>query len=130
MSPSTTRKSKVIESTVRSEGMAPGVPINVLADLTGPAPLAPFPDPGTNQVLGVWQSILPIIDGIGLLGPALPVTTAFDPEATAPGGMFQIPNLQVPNPPLGISATLQAVVPDPTSAIGLRLTWARFALIL
>ncbi len=117
-------------ATFRFEGTAPGVPITVLADLTGPAPLAPFPDPATNQVLGVWQSILPVIDGIGLLGPPLPVTTVFDPDATAPGGVFEIPNLQVPNPPLGISAVLQAVVPDPSTPIGLRLTWARFPLAL
>ncbi len=116
--------------TFRFEGMLPGAPITVIADLTAPLPLAPFPDASTNMVLSVYASMLPVVDGLGLFGPPAPVTTTFDPAATAPGGVFEIPGLVIPNPPLGVDAALQAVVLDPSSPIGLRLTWARFPLSL
>jgi hypothetical protein len=107
------------------EGGPPLAPLTLVADLGTVTPVAAFPDPVTNFVLAVSPltgsagPYVVVYDGLGLYGP--PSGTAFDAN-----GNFVIPGIVLPNPPLGVSASVQALYVDPTSPLGVRLTWARF----
>ncbi len=107
-----------------TEGVPVGAPFTMIADLTPPPPIAPFPDPATNQVLSVLSgSHVAIVDGLGLFGSASGASFAFDAEGTVPFGNFTFPGLVKPAPAIGISVALQTVYIDPSSPIGIRLTW-------
>jgi hypothetical protein len=99
----------------------------MIADLGNPVPVSAFPDVVANFVLGVTElagsngSWTPVVDGLGLFSP--PDGAAFDAY-----GVFRIPGLTMPNPPLGVSVVIQAAYVDPSSVIGLRLTWALYTL--
>ena len=58
-------------------------------------------------------------DGIGVFGPGTGMTLDAN-------GSFIIPGLGLPAVPIGINATIQVAYLDPTSPIGIRVTWARF----
>ena len=64
---------------------------------------------------GLW---LPLADGLGLFGP--PTGSAF-----GPAGVIVPFSYTLPDPPLGITVTLQGVYLDPTAPQGYFLTWAR-----
>jgi hypothetical protein len=107
------------------EGAAPGVPFSLIADMTNPAPIAPFPSPAANEVLALDPGntgLVWVLDGLGVVGPPVPVAFTAPPT----GGRFVMADLIHP-PPLGIGVTLQAVYPAPTPW-GLHLTWGHFAM--
>jgi hypothetical protein len=107
------------------EGGPPLGPLTLAADFGTVTPLAAFPNATANLVLAVSPlagspgPFLVVFDGLGVYGP--PSGAAFDAS-----GRFVIPGILLPNPPLGVSATIQAVYPDPSSPFGFGLTWARF----
>jgi hypothetical protein len=107
------------------EGGLPFVPFSLFADLGTVTPLSGFPDPVSNFVLAVSPitgsagPFIPLIDGLGIFGPA--TGTSLDAS-----GKFVVPGIYLPNPSVGITATIQVAYLDPSSPIGLRLTWARF----
>ncbi len=108
------------------EGGRQNAIFSLFIDLENPTPLYPFIDGTMNQVLAVSplagsapQSWIAIIDGLGLLGPATGATLDS-------AGSFVIPGFVRPNPPVGLSLTVQGVFQDPTVPAGFRLTWARY----
>jgi beta-lactamase superfamily II metal-dependent hydrolase len=108
------------------EGGPPLAPVTLVADLGAALPFAPFPDAANNLVLAVSPvtgsagPLIVLVDGMGLFGP--PQGAAYDAN-----GKFVCPLvLYLPDPPLGINATLQAAYPDPSIPLGIRLTWARY----
>ena len=106
------------------EGGSPFAPVTVLADLGVVNPVAPFPTGAENLVIslspfaGSAGPLIPVFDGLGLFGPAIPF--AYDAN-----GKIVVPGFVLPPVPLGISATLQAVYFDPGNPTVLKLTWAR-----
>ncbi len=108
------------------ERCIPVAPFILFADFTNPPPLAGWPDGVSNLVLGVNPfPANAVLDGLGVFGPANPLAV-FSPDPVLPAlGTFALPGLIQPNPPLGISISLQAVYPDPTLPAGFRLTHAR-----
>ncbi len=103
----------------------PGAPVVLIADQNPGPPLTGVPNAITNLTLSVrlfgtsatgWHLVN---DSIGVFG------TPFG-WGTAPDGTFYIDNIVLPNPPAGATFTSQAAYLDPTSPIGIRLTWARF----
>jgi hypothetical protein len=106
------------------EGGPPFAVFSLLADLGNVTPVPAFPDPVSDMVLAVTfltgsaGPFIPVLDGLGLFGPGLGV-------ALDGNGSFSFGPIVLPDPGLGIVATLQAVCFDPSSPIGLRLTWAR-----
>ena len=107
------------------EGAPPFAVFSLFADLGTVNPLPGFPDPVTDLVLAVSPftgsagPFLIVFDGLGVFGP--PTGISYDGTGT-----FVIPGIVLPNPPLGLAVTIQAAYLDPTSPIGLRLTWAKF----
>ena len=107
----------------RIEGGVAQAPLLLVADYGLPPPLYPWPDPTAALVLGVGPftgspgPLVPILDGLGWFGPAQPIT--FDAQGT-----LSIPGVQIPAPPLGVTLVLQALYPDATAPLGIRLTWA------
>jgi hypothetical protein len=107
------------------EGAPPFATFSLFVDFGTVTPVPAFPDPITDLVLAVSPitgsagPLLTVFDGLGVFGPATGI--AFDGSGT-----FVIPGIVLPNPPLGLAVTIQAAYLDPTSPIGLRLTWARF----
>jgi len=111
----------------RCEGGLPGAPLLLLADLTNPAPVHPWPSPAADFVLSVRgsQPAVPgdwfvIVDGIGVFGPPGPGVT-YDAL-----GEFIVPGLTLPNPALGWTITVQGAYIDPGSPVGFTLQWARY----
>ncbi len=103
---------------------------SLYADAGNYPPLAPFPDATTNMVLSVGPLVgtgapfIPLVEGFGFFGPPSGATLTN-------GGEFILPPIFTrPNPPIGLDVTLQGVFLDPTSPLGVRLTWARFPLSL
>ena len=72
-----------------------------------------------SPLTGSAGPYLVVFDGLGVTGS--PSGASFDASGT-----FTIPGILLPNPPFGVSATVQAVYLDPSSPVGFRLTWARF----
>jgi hypothetical protein len=107
------------------EGGAPFAPFTLVGDLGTVTPVPGFPDAANDYVLAVTPAtgsagpLVPVLDGLGLFGPA-------GPFALDGAGKFTIPGIYLPSPPVGITATLQVAYLDPTSPLGVRLTWARF----
>jgi hypothetical protein len=106
-------------------GGAPGGLLTAIIDATNPAPIYPWPSAAENFVLSVrplppgspgW---LPLVDGIGLYGPAQGVT--FNGA-----GRLVLPGFVRPNPAIGIDLTVQGVFLDGASPVGYRLMWARY----
>jgi hypothetical protein len=107
------------------EGGLPFAPLTLVADLGVGTPLVGFPDATSNLVLAVSPltgsagPLIPLVDGLGLFGA--PQGVGYDANGT-----FVFPPITLPDPPFGITATLQAAYFDPSSPVGIRLTWARF----
>lgn len=95
---------------------------------TSPCPVQVLGPQNSCFVLqGFGPASVPIVDGVGLYGPANPLgITVLSSAGTAPGGEVRLPTgVVAPNPPLNITVTLQAVYLDPNAPDGWRLTWAR-----
>ena len=109
------------------EGVQTDVPFTLMADAAAPVPIVNFPTPTGNSVLGVIPgspTFLPILDGIGLFGLPNPLLlTQSSTTGTQPGGIFLMPPFLTPNPPSGVSVSLQVAYADPTSSNGWRLSW-------
>lgn len=111
------------------EGGAPLSPVSLIVDAGSPTPLGGFPDPTTNLVLGVTEAAgstglwLPLVDGLGVFGPA-------DGTTYDLGGNLTLAGFVRPTPALGLSLTLQAVYLDLTAPLGIQLTWPRHTLDL
>jgi hypothetical protein len=107
------------------EGCPPFAPFTLMADLGTVTPVPAFPDATTNLVLAVSPfagsagPFYVLLDGAAIFGPS-------DGAAFDANGSFVLPGIGLPNPPIGITATIQIAYYDPTSPIGVRLTWARF----
>jgi hypothetical protein len=103
----------------------PNAPLVFIADLSNPTPVHPFPTPATGFVLNVRPIAIGqpnwflLTDSIGLYGS--PFGPTYDQ-----GGQLLLPGFVAPNPPLGISLTLQGAFLDPTAPAGYRITWPRF----
>ncbi len=104
------------------EGGVPLAPFSLIADVPPAEPLVLATTP--PQVLGVLQTTsVALIDGLGILGPATPFTLSAAGTGTPPGGQFTLPGFVAPPSPVGSQIALQAAYLDPSSPIGLRLTW-------
>ncbi len=104
------------------EGGVPLAPFSLIADVPPAEPLVLATTP--PQVLGVLQTTsVALIDGLGILGPAAPFTLSAAGTGTPPGGQFTLPGFVAPASPVGAEIALQAAYLDPSSPIGLRLTW-------
>ncbi len=114
--------------TARWEGYPAGQPFTVFIDTSSPQPLTQWPNAASNFVLACHNSptLAFVIDGIGLVGPPLPVAFTFSSSSTAPGGKFDLPGLTLPNPPSGLTLTSQTIYLDPAAPLGWRLSWARW----
>ncbi len=113
---------------LRIEGGKPGVPFVLLADLAPPAPIAQWPTPAANLLLGVGfgATTIPLIDGIGIFGPANSAAVlGIAPSSLPPRGQFTLNGFTRPSAPLGVSFTLQAAYLDPTAPAGFVLGWPR-----
>ena len=116
------------------DGVQVGVPLTLMVDTATPPPIFPLLSVPGDLVLGVVPgaaTFFTIVDGLGLFGPADPNghtsnSTGFPP----PGGFFSMPGFTLPNPPLGVSMSIQAVYTDPTSPFGWRLSWTLFPFTL
>lgn len=111
----------------RLEGGVPGQAFSCLADLVYSNPVVHWPDMSGDMVLRITSSsVIPLYDGIGLLGPAWSggVYTS-NPSGTAPGGVFTIPGFVWPAAPINFRLTLQTVHFDPAAAYGFNLSWPR-----
>ncbi len=111
----------------RCESGLPGFPLLLLADLTNPTPIYPWPSPAADFVLSVRgsQPAVPgdwfvVIDGIGVFGPPIP-GIVYDAA-----GEFTLPGLTLPNPALGWSITVQGAYINPSSPVGFTLQWPRY----
>ncbi len=97
-------------------------PLTMIIDTGTPTPVGGFPDPGTNWVIGVTEvagssSWFPLFDGIGMFGTP-------DGAQSDGGGVFQSPQIQMPNPPLGITVNVQVIYLDANQPLGVNVTWA------
>jgi hypothetical protein len=97
---------------------------SLVADLTNPLPLYPFPDPAADFVLNVRPYVAGdptwiIFDGIGIFGP--PLGLAYDAA-----GIAELPGFVAPALPLGIDLAVQLIFLDPTASFGYRITFARW----
>ena len=107
------------------EGGIPNAPFSLFGDLGTVTPVAAWPHVFANFVLalspitGSGGPLITVFDGLGVFGPP-------GPFVLDAAGNFAITGITLPQPALGITATLQAAYLDPASPIGLRLTWARF----
>lgn len=111
----------------RVEGGIPGAALTLAVDLGTPSVVIGWPTAAADMVLAVGTSMLvPLRDGMGVFGT--PDGTVFSPmpTGTAPGGVYVLPGVIAPNPPLGVDIVIQAVYVDPASPTGYRLTWARY----
>ena len=111
----------------RCENGLPGFPLLLLADLTNPTPVYPWPSPSANFVLSVRdaQPAVPgnwfvLVDGIGVFGAPAP-GVAYDAS-----GEFTLPGFVLPNPAFGLTITVQGAYIDPGSPVGFTLHWARY----
>ncbi len=106
------------------EGGVVGAPFSLLIDASTAPVVTGFPNAAADLVLavGTAELICPI-DGMGLFQPAA-AFAVLQPTSGPSGAGFTLPGLTSPNPPLGISRTLQVIYVDPTSASGFRLGWA------
>jgi len=111
---------------VAEDGL-PGAPLLLLADLTNPTPVYPWPSATGNFVLSVrdTQPVTPgswfvVADGIGVFGPPTP-GIAYDASGT-----FALHGFTVPNPAWGLTLTVQGAYIDPGSPLGFTLHWARY----
>lgn len=109
----------------RCENGVPGRPLLLLADLTNPLPIYPWPSPAGDFVLSVrpTQPATPdwfvLVDGIGVFGPPAPGAVY---DAT---GSYSLGGFAVPSPPWGLTLTVQGAYTDPTTPLGFTLHWAR-----
>ncbi len=109
----------------RVEQGAPLGLFSLFVDTGNPIPVTGFPSPAANFVIattpyaGSTGSLIPIVDGFGLYSPASGATLSSS-------GTFYLPGFVAPNPPVGISVTVQGVFLDPAAPFGFRLTFARF----
>jgi Subtilase family len=107
------------------EGGVPNAPFSLFGDLGTVAPVSAWPHVFANFVLSISPltgsagPLVTVFDGLGVFGPP-------GPFVLDAAGNFAIYGITLPQPAIGITATLQAAYVDPTSTIGLRLTWARF----
>jgi len=111
----------------RCENGAPGRPLLLIADLTNPTPIYPWPSPAGDFVLAVrdTQPATPgnwfaLLDGIGVFGPANP-SAIYD--AT---GAYSLGGLSLPNPAWGLTLTVQGAYTDPAAPLGFFVHWARY----
>ena len=102
-----------------------GQAVTLAADLGNPTTLSGWPTPADDMVLGILNGsagpLLPLADGLGILGP--PDGSTFG--SLNYGGWIAVGPFARPSLPLGISVKLQAAYGDPTSPLGFRLTWTR-----
>ena len=63
--------------------------------------------------------LIPLIEGLGVFGPATPIP--FDAQ-----GRFALPGIVLPNPAINLTLTIQAAYLDPAAPLGLRLTHAKW----
>ena len=120
--------------TVALEGGTPGAPVTLVVDVTSPAPVTLFPNATANMVVAlstIGSSV--VFDGIGMLGAPTPgFNLAPNPSTTPPPagtplpGSLTLPTMVTGPTPAGINLTLQAFYLDPSSPIGIRLTWPRY----
>ncbi len=116
------------------EGGTPGAPVTLVVDVTSPAPVTQFPNATANMVVAlstIGSSV--VFDGIGMLGAPTPgFNLAPNPSTTPPTagtplpGSLTLPTMVTGPTPAGINLTLQAFYLDPSSPIGIRLTWPRY----
>jgi hypothetical protein len=114
--------------TARLEGCRPGATFSVIIDFAYPTPIPHWPNAAADFVLraGTPGQTFALVDGMGLVGPATPgLVFGFDPNGTAPGGVFTLTGYTMPASPLGARFSMQTAYVDPTSPVGFRLTWAR-----
>jgi hypothetical protein len=101
------------------ESGAPGSALAIAA-VVGPAsPLVAWPTPAANMVNTAFlYGATVLVDGIGIWGPAQPGA------AHSSLGVFVIPGVTLPSPPLSVMVEIQALYLDGTSPVGWRLGWA------
>ncbi len=109
------------------DGGLPGAPLSLLVDLAVPTPIAQWPTPVENFVLGVGTpgSTLALVDGIGVLGPPSP-SVVFTPNPSNPAlGIFVLSGFNRPASPLNLTAAMQVAWLDAAAPSGFRLGWTR-----
>ena len=70
---------------------------------------------GVTEIAGS-SSWFPLFDGLGLFG--VPDGTQLDGN-----GNFESPQIQMPDPPLGATITVQVIYLDASQPLGINLTW-------
>lgn len=110
----------------RLENGLPGARFLLLADATNPTPIYPGMGPTGDFVLSV-RSVQPatpdwfiLLDGIGVFRPPSPMAV-YDGSGT-----FTLAGFVQPNPPWGLTTTVQGAYLDPGAPLGFRLHWARY----
>lgn len=108
------------------EGCTANQPYTLAADLANPPLIPNIPNATANMNLAVYTpSLLALIDGIGIYGPALGVTLGNDPNGTPPGGVLTLPGFVEPASPLGLTIAVQLIYLDPAAVAGYRITHVR-----
>lgn len=111
----------------RLEGGVPGSVFSLLADIAYPNPTLHWPDTTGDMVLRITSgAVIPLLDGFGLYSQANNAAVfGFDPNGTAPGGVFDVPGFIWPATPFNARLALQSVHLDPAAAYGFTLSWPR-----
>lgn len=109
-----------ISMTFHVEGGEPNSPVSIMADLSTP-PVRVF----GNQFLQTWSGLMfPIVDGLQVLG-----FWGMAPVVYLDGSGSYAIEVTVPASLSGLTFNLQAAYADPSSTVGITLTWPLAAFV-